>query len=183
MAMRRQSHVVLSGSICSGKSTLALGLANAGFVLVSARDILQELAPESLGARADYQELGLQLERQTQGHWLDHRVARALRENPNRALVVDAVRTRRQLASVTHLLEPGVFHVHLRADRDVLEARFLRRSDPIDSSVQALAELESRLSEASYAELLSAASTVIDTTALDPDDAVDLVRELLSPRR
>src|ERR1700730_14170546 len=103
--------VVLSGPICSGKTTLAkhLNLLD-GAVIVSARQVLADL-----GARLDdserLQRIGSGVEESTGGTWLSSAVVVTCKRFPEASVVVDSARTARQVKLLGQL-EGRHIHVH-----------------------------------------------------------------------
>jgi cytidylate kinase len=125
--------VVLSGPMYSGKTTTAQLLkAEFGFATVSARQVLRDLAEDSLESRADLQEFGSALEQRTNGDWLGNAVASAARAAWPSPLVVDSARNQAQVDAVRRAIE-GLAHVHLTAPLAELQRRFDRQHADIDA--------------------------------------------------
>lgn len=127
--------VVLAGPSCAGKTSVANGLQNAGYTLVTARRVISQ----SLGGRAltrdEMQRRGAELEADSSGRWL----AQAAAAFP-RPVVLDAARTPEQIAAARELLS-GCLVVFLTASARERETRFRNRSDPVDAMVR-FAEIE-----------------------------------------
>jgi adenylosuccinate synthase len=122
--------VLLSGRLCSGKTTLALSLPEReDFEVLSARALLQSRSLERLDSREALQTFGELVERETGGRWLADAVAR-LRSLGGYRLVIDSARTRLQLKSISDALPDEVAHVHLTADADELRRRLALSQEP-----------------------------------------------------
>src|SRR5690242_10247517 len=119
-------HVVISGPLYAGKSTLAAVLEENGYLVVSARGVLRDLAGESLATRRELQEFGSDLEARTRGAWLAEATAAAA--VPGTPIVVDAVRTVDQLHAV-HAVLPEALHVHLEVTPAGQAKRFGEHAD------------------------------------------------------
>jgi adenylosuccinate synthase len=124
----RPTAVVLTGALCSGKTTLAENLAqSSGARVVSARDELRRrgASPD----RVDLQQFGAELEAATAGAWLADAVLAALERDSH--VVVDSARTSRQVAALRHATRIVVV-VFLEASLEERKLRFEHRVDPVD---------------------------------------------------
>jgi adenylosuccinate synthase len=155
--------ILLSGHVSAGKTTLAHELATrVGFAVVfSSRSVLEDrLAPEQRDRRS-LQLLGESLDRDTGGRWLSD----ALAEDPNSAdaVIVDAVRVKEQVSAFEGRFTSPL-HVHLKAPRGVLEARYSRRqaSQP-DTELASYEDVLSDPTEAAVDDLAADAALVVDT--------------------
>jgi adenylosuccinate synthase len=163
-----RAHVVLSGSLCAGKSTLAMQLVEiCGYTVVAARETLRALAPHELSTRSDLQSFGSSLERSTRGRWMEEPVAEALRHTGG-PIVVDSVRTSQQLTAVSGVLGTASIHVALTARREVLEERFLARREAEDSRFSEWSEAVAHDIEANVDKLQRVSDVVLDTSDLEP---------------
>lgn len=113
--------VVLCGSLCSGKTTLARRLASHGYSVVTAVDAIESHSGRTRLSRSELQQVGLELERAAPGKWLAEAAAAAARP-----VVLDAVRTPAQLAASRVSLNCPLV-VFLSASLEVRRARFERR--------------------------------------------------------
>jgi adenylosuccinate synthase len=109
--------VVISGHLCSGKSELASELEGRfGFRVVKSSEILSALAGKE-GApddRSSLQNFGDEMDRRTDGAWLFDEVARVAESLDSAQLVVvDNVRTLKQLEHFRRSALLSAFHVHL----------------------------------------------------------------------
>lgn len=172
-----KQNIVLSGPMFSGKSTVAdLLVAQLGYRVVRARDVLRELAGGPLLSREDLQSFGAELEAGTAGSWLGVAAASVVSEQ-SVSVVVDAARTKLQLASVRELVG-DVIHVHLVASRAVLEQRFgTREKDLIEAS--SLAKALDHEVERQTDELAALADMLLDTSTASPDALVRAIRRRL----
>jgi adenylosuccinate synthase len=151
----------------AGKSTIARYLEDEwGYVLLSARSVLRELSPVGLQTRAELQRFGLTLEVETGGAWLGEAATRTALAAPHRPIVVDSARTVPQVSSVRSALV-DVRHVHVRADRAELEARFARGDkDLVDAP--SFDEAMSHLVERNIDDLAQLADVVVDSSSKAP---------------
>jgi adenylosuccinate synthase len=118
----------------SGKSTTATLLhEEEGFVVVSARSVLRNLAPNTLETRADLQRFGSDIELQTNGKWLADVARLAAHASRPQSVVVDSARTQSQIDALRQALG-GVYHVHLTAPHAELRRRFDAHRKDVDES-------------------------------------------------
>lgn len=127
---RQPPDIVLSGPLCSGKSTLAAALVDYGYSIVTAVSAIESHAGRAGLSRLELQEIGVALERSQPGIWL----ARAAAAAP-RPVVLDAARTAAQLTAAERLLDNPVL-VHLTAPVGVRRKRFVSRPRPSDSEAE-----------------------------------------------
>lgn len=174
--MDRQRIVAISGPVCSGKTTLGRGLESAcGAQVLTTRILIADhlsRRPEEL-SRAELQAAGDRLDREQDGAWVAEKVA-ALRGQVHGPVVVDAIRNHAQLEALCGLAD--TFHVHLRADIEILAARYEER---ISLSPQlefpSLADLRANPTEATVEELAVRANLVLDTGRSEPAATRDAV--------
>lgn len=152
--------VVLSGSVASGKSTLARGLRDRyGARHLRTQDLLRARgAAEGLGGLTDrraLQHYGEELDERTGGRWVADDLGPIVSALPDRSVVVvDAIRRGEQLDALHEAFGRRVSHVHLTAGLSTLAERYadrkdsgivelgdygLVRADPTESQVPALA--------------------------------------------
>jgi dephospho-CoA kinase len=120
------SSFVLTGPLCAGKTTLAEWLGGRGWTVVTARQVLTDLAGRHALDRGALVRLGQELEDQRPGRWLAEVAAKA-----RRPVVLDAARTRAQVREARRMLDE-VLVVHLNAPTDVRRARFVARGSTAD---------------------------------------------------
>lgn len=173
--------VVLSGKVCSGKSTLAQQLhAKARATLVKSKDIIRGHLRGSEPDRPLPQSAGQRLDRQTGGRWLaDSLNSRLMNDEKFDLLVVDAVRLPEQ---VQFLRQSGwaVTHVHLDASQDTLVKR--HESKVVEGGKATYAEFAKKWSERHVKDLARLADVVIDTDRCNADDVFARVVARLQPR-
>jgi len=123
--------VLISGQLCSGKSLLAKNLKEAfGFHHIKTSDIVQQKEKGSSSGRIRLQSLGVELDQNTDSSWILENVKEvfdSLVAENNVFIVVDAVRTRKQIERVRNHYGLLVVHVHLTAPLEVLKNRFEER--------------------------------------------------------
>lgn len=172
--------VVISGPVCSGKTTLGRGLADAcGAEVVTTRILIArhlDRQPDEL-SRSELQAAGEALDEERGGAWVAEKVAE-MRRGLAAPVVVDAIRNAAQLDALRGVAE--TFHVHLRADPEILAARYERRisSDP-QLEFPNFSELRANPTEAAVGELASEADLVLDSGEGDEGETKEAVLLLL----
>src|SRR5438552_2711779 len=122
--------VLLSGSVASGKSTLASLLEQRfSFEIVKTWQLLKTVRPAVPQDRESLQALGEELDKKTAGQWLVEELDKIVRTKPDALFVVDAVRIQGQIDYVRRGFGSIVKHIHLRAPTDTLVKRYKARSD------------------------------------------------------
>lgn len=160
--------VLLSGSISSGKTTLAEGLhGNFGVSVLKTKNILRELASKRSQAveseRRAMQLFGEKLDRQTEGAWVRDSLAKFVRQLADDAVVlVDAVRIPEQIAAIRQA-NFRVMHIHLKAPTRVLAERYKTRGRADFKELQSYSQAEQNKTEKRVARLESIADIVINT--------------------
>ena len=125
--------VILSGPICSGKSTVVESLCDRyGARVVKTRDLIKQQLPKIKDERGDLQRAGEKLDRADGGAWVKNALARFIEaanegSTPSGLFVVDSVRIRGQVAAVREAFGTAVHHIHLTASEPVLRERYSKR--------------------------------------------------------
>jgi len=162
--------IVLSGRICSGKSTLANSFKAAkDAVLVKTKDILIQRLSRVHGSRFALQRAGDRLDRETAGRWVADTLNRLVfTERSAPCVVVDSVRTADQ---VKYIRQGGwgVLHVHLSASAPTLAERYKSKACAAGETVE-YDELAKNRTEKKVDSLADIADVVIDTDRCSADD-------------
>src|SRR5438105_5007994 len=117
--------VLLSGSVASGKSTIAALLQERfGFEVVKTWQLLKSINAELADDRKSLQTFGEELDTKTKGRWVVEELDKIVRTKPNALIVVDAVRIQGQIDFVRRGFGANVKHIHLEAPTDVLASRY-----------------------------------------------------------
>jgi adenylosuccinate synthase len=165
--------IVLSGRICSGKSSLAKLLEkNLGAQIVHTKDLISETVATLPTTRAEFQDAGDLLDKRDGGQWvaigLSQRLATCDGSTP--AIVLDSVRIPEQLAELRTTFHGLLTHVHLKAKHSVIEERYKNRSSSI-REFATYAEAENNSStERTVDRLAALADVVIETDQCEADD-------------
>jgi adenylosuccinate synthase len=169
--------VVLSGPVSSGKSTLAERLADKyGGEHLRTRELMAAHAQASgdtlVMDRAALQRYGERLDHQTNGRWVVDGLAPTItRLRGSGLVIIDAVRIPAQLEALREAFGRDVLHVHLRAPREVLDARYQdRRSTSPVTELRSYQEVASDPTEANIGDLEAEADQVINTQRSTIDD-------------
>ncbi|MDI6024049.1 adenylosuccinate synthetase [Leucobacter sp. UT-8R-CII-1-4] len=161
--------VALSGSVASGKTTLAKALEERwGGVIISTREVLAKRASErrvSLTNRRDFQEFGDLLDRETGGSWVAE-ASHASKDTVESLIIIDAVRIEQQVSALREIFGRSLVHVHLEtSSREELANRYRKRrgSNAYFEELGSYEEVLENETEALIANLGMHADVVIDT--------------------
>lgn len=161
--------IVLSGRVCSGKTTLAkLLVAKSGAELVKTKELIQLFLPSTGTSRRARHNAGLKLDRETRGTWVaDTLNARLVNDKDLSLVVVDSIRSADQ---VRCLRNSGwlVTHVHLQASEPVLTKRYEDRGNPTELS--SYSEVSGFSTERHSNALAKIADVVIDSDRCSQED-------------
>lgn len=173
--------IVLSGPVGVGKTTfrdVLLATANARRLSTSDFIVRETKADRERGA---LQAAGEQLDRQTGGSWVADAVTADLEANGDGVLLVDSARICGQVEALRERFDK-VFHVHLHACDEVLEARYLAR-DPDHREFATYAEVRQSPTEAAVGDLAGIADLVLDTEHADPRTLAEVAVAFHGSRR
>ena len=165
--------LVLSGGICTGKSTLAASLEEQyGFRLVKTRELIARESGSELVNREEYQAAGERLDARTGGSWLSTQVTRLQLEIPDdSAIVIDAIRIQKQIDHLRDAFGNRVLHVHLTAPHQVLSRRYRERPSR-SYEFRTYSEAQESPTEAAIESLAEKADVFIDTVQCSPVDVL-----------
>lgn len=157
--------VLLSGPICSGKSSLCRELeARFGAYVLKTRQLLSEYDPKIKQEREALQKAGDKLDRTTHGVWVRDALTKVVARLPEDALVVvDSVRIESQIEAVRSAFGHRVAHVHVYAPKEVLGSRYAQRDGEI-KEVQSYDTVQKNKTERNVVRLSELADVVIDTS-------------------
>lgn len=177
----RKIILVLSGEICTGKSTLSDKLeASYGFKHCKTREGLPLLGKQRLNGKEpdrDFlQKMGEELDTSGGGKWvLDYFQQLYQKEfSNNNFYVVDSVRILAQVQHIREAYSYFVYHIHLEASAETLEKRFYERGE-----IQALSKDEQTAKYTRYKadtteqkvnDLKNEADLVINTDRCNDED-------------
>lgn len=120
--------ILLSGPICSGKTTLLAQLEKVFKCEVFKTSIvLKKKKARPHATRGELQRYGEYLDSTTKGKWILNYIEGFIKNLPNdedSIVVVDSVRAKSQIDEIRSAYGPIVFHFHLTAPYDVLKLRY-----------------------------------------------------------
>lgn len=160
--------VLVSGAICSGKSALVRQLHDRyGAVIIQTRDVVAQSMSGRKSDRRAMQRAGERLDKADRGAWVAAALGREIDAAPERSMpsglyVVDCVRISGQVEAIRRAYGAEVFHIHLKADQNVLRKRYVERSRAEAADVEYDALKRSR-TERSIDDLALLADVVVDT--------------------
>jgi adenylosuccinate synthase len=164
--MHIEGILVLSGSVRSGKTTLANTLSERyGMGVFKTHNAIEGLFASQVGGdRIRLQAEGARLDRLTKGRWVQEELRKWLATQPHqRYIVVDSVRIDGQVLGLREAFGGCVVHIHLTAPDEVLKSRFRGvASVGIDRNVS-YATVKSDPTELQVGSLAAVADAVIDT--------------------
>jgi adenylosuccinate synthase len=162
----------ISGPIAVGKSSITRALVGRhGGLRLSTRQavIAATGSPDERGA---LQAAGEDLDRKTDGRWVADEVERLQDRAPaDGILIVDSVRTARQIEHLRERFPGKIIHVHLVAPEAVLAKRYLERPPEI-REFATYDEVRASPTEAAVASLEAIADRVVDTDRHSPESGV-----------
>ena len=165
--------VLLSGPVCSGKSTLAERFVRRhGAVPYKTHELIRRLKPKVGDNRASLQRAGDALDRSTQGRWIQELLTRSLDAlSTDSVVVVDAVRIPAQIEAVREAFPTRVFHIHLTASEEELARRYSDRNSKF-AEVPSYEDLRRNRTERDVEQLAHIADAVVKTDQCDADDVL-----------
>lgn len=171
--------VVVSGPVGAGKSTLVQAL-TAKFAAMTVRT--QSLMADEADLagtvmrqeRRWMQEFGEWLDRDTEERWVAQGVSKrvAAVQEPVRLVIVDAVRTVRQVDALRDAFGGRVRHIHLHAPKAALAERYERREGSGLEELATYEEVVANSTESRIRELEADADVSIDTDRSTPRDVL-----------
>ena len=139
---RSQLRVVLvSGPVCSGKSSLVAQLRDKhGAKVIKTKDLILAMSPRTRLERHKLQMAGQRLDNADNGAWVAEAVQRTIDAattlgTPEGLFVVDSVRIPGQIEAVRRAYGAEVHHIHLTASHEELRSRYETRRRTEDAGV------------------------------------------------
>ena len=159
--------IAVSGVVASGKSTLVAALLKRfpGALVIATRSLIGEHRATD-GVRAGLQSAGDDLDAATDGAWVADGVGTRIGDARPDLVIVDAVRRGEQVEHLRRRYGAAVRHVHLTADRGVVERRHAERRGVVVEPAT-YADVAANPTEAAVDGMAAVADVVIDTTFVD----------------
>lgn len=160
--------VLLSGPICSGKSSLVKLLQDRhGATIIKTRDLILEKAPRTKRERTALQRAGQRLDKRDRGAWVGEALQKVIDNNapagtPSGLFVVDSVRITGQIDAIRRAYGADVHHIHLTASEHELRSRYEARQLADDQAVDYEA-LKKNRTEKDVEKLSEVADIVVST--------------------
>jgi adenylosuccinate synthase len=160
--------VLVSGAICSGKSALVRHLQGRyGAAVIKTRDLIVRSMSRRKTDRTSLQRAGERLDKADGGEWVAAALTREIDSSPEQSTpsglyVIDCVRIEGQVEAIRRAYGAEVFHIHLKADPEILRQRYVERSQVDDAGVEYDALKRSK-TERSIDALARLADVVVDT--------------------
>ena len=160
--------VLISGPVCSGKSSLVAQLqAKHGARIVKTKDLILRMLPKTKEERGKLQRAGQRLDNADGGVWVAEALQRMIDEGtpgrtPEGLFVVDSVRIRGQIDAVRKAYGAEVHHIHLTASPEELRKRYEERRRRVDTEVDYDA-LKANRTERRIEQLAPLADIVVHT--------------------
>ena len=177
----RKVIIVLTGEICTGKSTLASKLESAfGFKHCKTRDGLKYFAKQKLkGKEPDrdfLQKYGDQLDKREGGRWVLDYFQHLYKKDfdTNNFYVIDSARILKQIQHIRDAYSYFVFHIHCEANPEILENRFYNRGEikllSKEEQIEKYKKYKADPVEKEVSKLKGDADLVINTGQCDDED-------------
>lgn len=167
--------VLVSGKICSGKSSLAeLFHEKYEYKILKSSELLKNYAQDK-GVKQERKALqlfGEKLDEETNDRWLFDELINAINQYPHAGFFIDAVRSVKQIDHIRQFFGRNVVHVHLVTPNDILEERYEQRKiegAKIQECQSYYAATQNNL-EIKINELKDLADIVIDTSKTSKKD-------------
>ena len=160
--------VLISGPVCSGKSSLVSQLqVEHSATVVKTKDLILRMSPRTKPERRSLQLAGQRLDRADGGAWVAEALQRTIdlatvAGTPKGLFVVDSVRIAGQIEAVRRAYGAEVHHIHLTASAEELRTRYEERERAEDASVP-YDRLKSNRTEKKIEGLASLADIVVRT--------------------
>lgn len=165
--------VLLSGSVASGKSTLASLLEQRfGFHVVKTWQLLKAIRPDVPQDRESLQTFGEELDQKGGGEWVVEQLDKVARTMPEGRIVVDAVRIQGQIDFVRRGFGSRVKHIHLESPPNTLANRYKKRKRSTIKEFESYEEVLKNATEREVPNLANAADIVVDTHRNTPHDVL-----------
>ena len=160
--------VLVSGPVCSGKSSLVEQLHEKhGAKIVKTKDLIIKMSPKTKVERGKLQRAGQRLDNADGGAWVAEALQRTIDagthgRTPEGLFVVDSVRIPGQIDAIRKAYGAEVHHIHLTASPEELRKRYEERRRREDAEVDYVT-LKANRTEKRVEELAPLADIVVHT--------------------
>jgi adenylosuccinate synthase len=177
----RKVILVLSGEICTGKSTLAKLLEDRfNFRNCKTKDRLLKIAEKKRKGKSpkrdDFQRLGEELDVKGEGKWVLEYFQELFVKDfaEHKYYVIDAARISQQIMHIRDAYSYFVYHIHLEASPESLKQRFLQRGEiqslPPKEQLERYAQYKNDETERKVNDLRGEADLIINTDKSNSED-------------
>lgn len=187
----RKIILILSGEICTGKTTLTDKLVEQfNFRVFKTKEVLEQIAAKKIRkrgvSRIDLQGFGESLDRETNGKWVLNNFQKQFVPifETTKFFLVDSARILDQIIAFREAYSIFVVHIHLTANPTTLRTRYIERMK--SKSSMSISEIKAQYekvkadgTEAKVNELKIDADLVIDTDKCNKSDILTRVTSFL----
>lgn len=175
--------VILTGPVCSGKTTLSKNLAiRFGSLQFRTRDgIVRRVGSGLERDRRALQELGESLDTETNGNWTCEDISDFLQKRSDGSiLVIDSPRSEIQIHAIRRNFRVKIVHIHLTAALSVLERRYSSRNQDAFLELDTYNEVQKNRTEALVESLANIADIVIETDHRSEEEITLMIASMLN---
>lgn len=161
--------LLISGPVCSGKTTLANALERRGGMRVVRLTDMIRPPQQGFKARKSLQRRAAQRDRETQGEWVAEALGPIHLDDPAEWIIFDSAQSEAQVSAIRRAWPREVVHIHLKAPDSFLRARFDERGE---NGIETFEMVRRSAAERRIDALEDSADAVLSTDRCAPEDVV-----------